>query len=254
MASGLGRGHDFRCIIDEWGRLDESIGKMGDPEKDIQFDNLVEIDRKFTIPRAVYSVRLVGRLEPPDGPMFPDQVPGWDSSCYLQHQVMSVVTEQTSAPIPQLLGYEYELEPFGRPFFAMGFVAGEVPADNPRYSQSGFLVDTSTPPERRRLVESGLQAMAEIHGIDRRTSGLTWLDPTGRGQPTQADQVRIWRSYVEKELRGREHPVLTHAPSSADAQRQNTGKQRQLQMPSKRKNPGQITTPCRKAPMALTSG
>ena len=63
MASGLGRGHDFRCIIDEWGRLDESIGKMGDPEKDIQFDNLVEIDRKFTIPRAVYSVRLVGAAQ-----------------------------------------------------------------------------------------------------------------------------------------------------------------------------------------------
>ena len=37
-----GRGHDFRCIIEEWGRLDESIGKMGDPEEDIQVDNLVE--------------------------------------------------------------------------------------------------------------------------------------------------------------------------------------------------------------------
>jgi aminoglycoside phosphotransferase (APT) family kinase protein len=158
-----------------------------------------------------HTDRLVGRLEPPDGAMFPDQVPGLESSCYLQHRVMAVVAEQTAAPIPQLFGYEHELEPFGRSFFAMGFVEGEVPADNPRYSQSGFLVETSSPSERRRLVESGLQAMAEIHGIDWRTSGLTWLDPSGMGQPTQADQIRIWRSYVERELRDRDHPVLTHA-------------------------------------------
>ena len=37
-----GRGQYFRCIIEEWGRLDESIGNMGDPEEDIQFYNLVD--------------------------------------------------------------------------------------------------------------------------------------------------------------------------------------------------------------------
>ena len=155
--------------------------------------------------------RLVGRLEPSDGPMFPPQGPGLASSCHLQHRVMSVVAEQGAAPLPPLLGYEEDLEPLGRPFFAMGFVDGEVPADNPRYTQSGFLVESSTPAERRRLVESGLEAMAGIHRIDWRAAGLDWLDPSGIGEPTQADQLRIWRGYAERELQDRDHPVLAQA-------------------------------------------
>ncbi len=35
-------GHDSRCIIDDWAKLDEFIDKMPDPEKDPQFDKLAE--------------------------------------------------------------------------------------------------------------------------------------------------------------------------------------------------------------------
>ena len=36
------RAHDSRCVIDDWSRLDEFIEKMPDPEKDPQFDSLIE--------------------------------------------------------------------------------------------------------------------------------------------------------------------------------------------------------------------
>jgi len=37
-----GGGHDSRCVIDDWAKLDEFIEKMPDPEQDPQFDGLAE--------------------------------------------------------------------------------------------------------------------------------------------------------------------------------------------------------------------
>ncbi|MFC1713775.1 uroporphyrinogen decarboxylase family protein [Candidatus Poribacteria bacterium] len=37
-----GGGHDSRCVIDDWAKLDEFIEKMPDPERDPQFDGLIE--------------------------------------------------------------------------------------------------------------------------------------------------------------------------------------------------------------------
>jgi len=37
-----GGAHDSHCIIDDWGKLDEFIDKMPDPDTDPQFDNLIE--------------------------------------------------------------------------------------------------------------------------------------------------------------------------------------------------------------------
>ncbi|MBM3211584.1 hypothetical protein FJZ33_05150 [Candidatus Poribacteria bacterium] len=41
-AVSKGGGHDSHCVIDDWDRLDEFIEKMPDPEKDPQFDNLIQ--------------------------------------------------------------------------------------------------------------------------------------------------------------------------------------------------------------------
>ena len=62
----------------------------------------------------------------------------------------------------------------GQPFFVMGFVEGVIPADVPRYSEAGFLVDEATPEQRRRMVRNGLEAMAERarHRLAQRRPGL----------------------------------------------------------------------------------
>jgi len=41
-SASSGGGHDSRCVIDDWGKLDEFIEKMPDPENDPQFDELAE--------------------------------------------------------------------------------------------------------------------------------------------------------------------------------------------------------------------
>ena len=155
--------------------------------------------------------KLVGRIEPKDGGMFPVQHSGLEESCYLQHKIMQTVSEQKAAPMPELFSFEENLEPLGRSFFAMSFVEGEIPSDNPRYTVEGFLVDSATPAERKLLIEDGLRAMAGIHSINWKEAGLGWLDPSKTGMPTTQHQIDIWRDYSISELKGREHPVLHEA-------------------------------------------
>ena len=155
--------------------------------------------------------KFVGRIKPKDGGMFPVHHSGLEESCYLQHKIMQTVSEQEAAPMPELFSFEENLEPLGRSFFAMSFVEGEIPSDNPRYTVEGFLVDSATPAERKLLIEDGLRAMAGIHSINWKEAGLGWLDPSKTGMPTTQHQIDIWRDYSVSELKGREHPVLHEA-------------------------------------------
>ena len=155
--------------------------------------------------------RQVARIEPTAGALFPAQTPSCAVSVELQHRAMATVAAHTDVPVPPLLGYEPDPDVLGQPFFVMGHVDGQVPSDSPRYSQEGFLVDDAGPDERRRMVHTGLEAMAAIHGIDWRAAGLDWLDASGTGAPDTATQIDLYRRATVASLAGREHPVLDTA-------------------------------------------
>ncbi|NNE73557.1 MAG: phosphotransferase family protein [Acidimicrobiales bacterium] len=158
-----------------------------------------------------HTQRQVGRIEPPDGGMFPVQTPACAVSVQLQHDIMAAVAQNSAVPICGLVAFEPSADLLGQPFFVMDFIDGVVPADTPRYTEAGFLVDEATPAERRRLIDSGLGAMAGIHGIDWRAAGLDWLDASGTGEPTQAVQLQLYRDFCTAELDGRAHPVMDAA-------------------------------------------
>ena len=171
----------------------------------------VMFDVAWTEGRHHRTERYVGRVEPPDGGVFPVQTPPCSVSVAMQHRTMEAVASTRAAPMPPLVGYEPDPAVLGQPFFVMGFVEGRVPSDNPRYSESGFVVDEATPAQRRTMVESGLEAMAAVHSIDWRAAGLGWLDASGGGTPTQAVQIDLYRDYAVAALAGRDHPVLDAA-------------------------------------------
>ena len=152
--------------------------------------------------------RYAVRIEPADGGMFPPQTPHCAVSVEVQYRAMKAVAEAGVAPVPPLFGYEPDPAVLGSPFFVMGFVAGRIPADVPRYTEAGFVVDEATPPQRRRMVLSAIDTIAGIHGLDWRSADLDWLDPSGTGRPTTALQIDLYRNHVQSELAGREHPVL----------------------------------------------
>ena len=168
----------------------------------------VILDAAWTEDGSDRKERYAVRIEPADGGMFPPQTPHCEVSVELQYRAMKTVAEAGVAPVPPLFGYEPDPDVLGSPFFVMGFVPGRIPADVPRYTEAGFVVDEATPAERRRMVLSAIDIIAGIHSLDWRTAGLDWLDPSGIGTPTTGLQIDLYRSHVTSELAGREHPVL----------------------------------------------
>jgi aminoglycoside phosphotransferase (APT) family kinase protein len=113
-----------------------------------------------------------------------------------QYLVLRTLGAHSTVPVPPVQWYEADESYLGAPFFVMGRVAGRVPADNPPYTLQGWLLDESTPAERRVLVESGLGALAAIHGVDWRELGLEVLSKPQYGQLGFEQQLRYYeRSY-----------------------------------------------------------
>lgn len=158
---------------------------------------------------GTHEGRYVARIEPEDGGMFPVQTPECEVSVALQQRVMQTVQTNSDVPIP-ILGNLKSSTYLGLPFFVMGHVDGKIPSDRPRYTEEGFVVDEATDQQRTQMVQTGLQAMAGIHDIDWKAADLHWLNPCD-GQPTQAKQIEIYKNYIEKELNGRDHPVMVYA-------------------------------------------
>ena len=156
-----------------------------------------------------HNGRYVARIEPEDGGMFPIQTPDCATSVALQQRVMTTVQNNSDVPIPTL-GKLITKPYLGLPFFVMVHVDGRIPSDRPRYTEEGFVVDEATDQQRTQMVQTGLEAMAGIHHIDWKKANLEWLNPCD-GDPTQAKQIEIYRAYVQKELAGREHPVMEYA-------------------------------------------
>jgi aminoglycoside phosphotransferase (APT) family kinase protein len=207
----------YRPALEQWfarrhpGRADLTVTDIDIPVATGFSNETVFVDLAWTEAGDDHRERYVARIEPAAGPLFPAQTDQCRISVEVQHRAMETVAAHCDAPVPALLGYEPDPAVLGQPFFVMGFTEGRVPADQPRYSQEGFLVDEATPAERHRMVETGLIAMAEIHSIDWRTAHLDWLDASGGGTPTTQVQLHLYRAATRAQLAGRPHPVLDAA-------------------------------------------
>ncbi|MCQ3806435.1 MAG: phosphotransferase family protein [Acidimicrobiia bacterium] len=192
-------------------RTDATVTNIDIPVSTGFSNETVFFDATWTEDRTERSDRFVARIEPATGALFPAQSPHCGVSVEVQYRAMETVARHCDAPVPELLGYESDPAVIGQPFFVMGHTEGRVPADQPRYSEEGFLVNEATPAQRHRMVATGLEAMAQIHSIDWRDAGLDWLDASGTQQPSTRVQLDLYRASTTRELAGREHPVLSAA-------------------------------------------
>lgn len=192
------------------GRRDIEVGGVEIPMATGFSNETAFFDLSWTDDGGPHEGRFVARIEPGTGPLFPPQTAATEVSVGLQYRIMDTARGH-GIPVPPVVGYEPDPSVLGQPFFVMEFVDGVIPSDTPRYSQSGFVVDEATPDQRHQMVRTGLEAMAAIHAVDWRAAGLEWLDSSRRGQPTQADQLRLYRNWVDHHLADRAHPVLDRA-------------------------------------------
>ncbi|NUU24398.1 MAG: phosphotransferase family protein [Streptomycetaceae bacterium] len=153
--------------------------------------------------------RLVVRRETPDPAVYPAQTTATDVEVDIQYRALAAVERAADIPVAPLIGYEADPSVLGSPFFVMRYVAGQVPIENPPYTREGFFHDAS-PAERGRMIAGGLDVLARVHRTDWRGAGLDWLVPD-QGAADAARQLRIWEAYADRELDGRDHPVLERA-------------------------------------------
>src|SRR5688572_13235482 len=124
-----------------------------------------------------------------------------------QYKVMKALSEGTDVPLPPVHWFEDDDSVLGAPFFVMGKVDGRVPADNPPYTQQGWMKEEASPAERERIVMTGLEAMARIHQADWQTLGLESLSKPQYGKPGFDQQLAYYEKSFEWAAQGKPQPV-----------------------------------------------
>jgi aminoglycoside phosphotransferase (APT) family kinase protein len=128
----------------------------------------------------------------------------------IQHDVMKALGEKTDVPVPEMLWREDDPSILGGPFYVMGYVAGQIPADNPPYPTQGFVFDAS-PAQREKLWWSGLEAMTRVHQVDCTTLGIEALSWSSLGTTAIERHLTFYERYFEWARRGQTQPVAETA-------------------------------------------
>ncbi len=184
------------------------IGEISSPATGYSAQTLI-LPVTFERDAVACEERVVLRVENPGPSIYPQQAPGLDVEVEIQYRTMELLSKVSKAPLAPLIGYEGDSGVLGSPFFAMGFIEGEVPVLEPMYTQAGFFFDAS-PDDRRRMIENGLRVLADFHKLDWTAAGFDWLVAPGVTPDVQA-QVDIWQRFAQHELRDRRHPNLERA-------------------------------------------
>jgi aminoglycoside phosphotransferase (APT) family kinase protein len=134
-----------------------------------------------------------------------------DPDFEFQHRVIKALREHTDVAAPPMRWYEDNDSVLGAAFFVMDKVDGRVPGDSPPYTQAGWVLEEATPEYRRRMVESGLEAMGRIHAVDWQALDLGFLDKRQYGPTGIEQQVEYYARYLEWTAQGRSLPIAEAA-------------------------------------------
>jgi aminoglycoside phosphotransferase (APT) family kinase protein len=134
-----------------------------------------------------------------------------DPDFEIQYKVIDALNRHSDVPVPPMRWFEEDASILGAPFFVMNKVEGRVPADSPPYTQTGWLLEDSTPDERRTLVFSGIDAMARVHAVDWRALGLDFLDKRQYGPVGIEQQLNYYEQYLRWTMGDTPNPVADAA-------------------------------------------
>ena len=196
---------------------DVEVGPIGGPASTGFSNETLMFNASWTTNGERHTEDLVLRVQPTQHTVF------LESDFESQYKVLSALGERTDVPVPTMRWFESDASYLGAPFFVMNKIEGRVPADAPPYTQQGWLLEESSPAERRTLVESGLEAMAAIHAVDWKSLGFDFLDKPQYGRLGFEQQLRYYERSYEWAAGGQPAPsipeatlewVRAHAPAS----------------------------------------
>jgi aminoglycoside phosphotransferase (APT) family kinase protein len=150
----------------------------------------------------------------------PDELPVFpDYALRDQYDAIRIVAERTDVPVPTVGLFEPTGEVLGTPFFLMDRIDGVVPPDVPPYNWGDNWLADASPEEQRRLQDSTVTAIAELHAIPDAADAFGFLDRTARpgGTPLARNLawVRAWYEWAIPDLGP--SPIVERALTWLDA-------------------------------------
>lgn len=135
------------------------------------------------------SSGLVLRI-PTDNGLFPD------TDIAREAAVMRAVAKHSTVPVPQVIAHEESGDVLGSPFLVMNRLYGEVPADDPPFTVSGWVTELSDE-QRATMYDSALRTIAAAQ-IDPVEAGL--IEVLGRPGGTDdvlRQEIEHWKATYE---------------------------------------------------------
>ncbi|MEZ5140242.1 MAG: phosphotransferase family protein [Acidimicrobiales bacterium] len=183
---------------------DPEVGGVVTPEGNGMSSETILFDAAWTVDGERRQERCVARIEPEM-----DKVPVFPSyELAQQFDVMSLVAEATSVPIPETLWYEGDRSFIGAPFFVMARIDGIVPPDVLPYTFGDCWVDAATPEQRATLQDSAVRALAGVHTVTTETHDLSALQYDRPGETALERHLAWWEGYHEWVVGDRRSPLL----------------------------------------------
>jgi aminoglycoside phosphotransferase (APT) family kinase protein len=195
---------------------DVEVGPLSGPAFTGFSNETLLFDASWKIHGAAHREGLVLRVKPTQHTVF------MEADFESQYRVLEALGTRTDVPVPTVRWFEADARYLGAPFFVMDKVDGRAPTDTPPYTLGGWLLEETTPEQRRTLVESGIDALAAVHAVDWRDLGLGFLDKPQYGRLGFEQQLRYYEASYEWADPDREPPpvavatldwVREHAPT-----------------------------------------
>jgi aminoglycoside phosphotransferase (APT) family kinase protein len=151
------------------------------------------LDARWTDNGSTDTHELVARMAPDatDVPVFPNY------DLRRQFDVIRLAGERTGIPVPGTYWLEQDPAAAGAPFFVMERIAGEVPPDVMPYSFGDNWLFDAPPEDQRRLQDSSVAVLAELHTIPASDPGTAFLAFPEAGDTALARHLAHTRAWYE---------------------------------------------------------
>jgi aminoglycoside phosphotransferase (APT) family kinase protein len=182
------------------GARDVRVDRLQIPQTSGLSNQTILFDAQW-FPDATQPRALVARLAPTDPAVF--AFPRYDIE--LQARVIAALAERTAVPVPRILFATEQPNALGAPCIVMDRIEGRVPADDPPFTTSGWVLELSAL-QRRRLMVNALAALAGLHTVDPAAIGLSTL--VVRPDAGLDGQIAFYRNYFEWAAGGQPNPTV----------------------------------------------
>ncbi len=123
-----------------------------------------------------------------------------------QYDVIRYVGEHTDVPVPAVRWLEPTGSVLGTPFFLMDAVEGVIPQDVLPYNFGDNWLFDASPEDQRRLQESSVNVLAQLHAIPDAATTFGYLDPGVNGHegdtPLERNlaRTRAWYEFAVADI------------------------------------------------------